>query len=227
MRIICIIGKTASSKDTVATGLMEYGIQPIISYTSREKRPTETDGKEHFFVTSKKIREIVSDKSKLLGYMYNEKTGREYCATIDGLDKDETYSYIINPEAFYEMAGRIKDPSIIFSVIYCDLDENTIRKRAIGRGDDPEAVDARIEEERFEFNNFKDLFFPFGMDARTRVDENEPFDVMYRLDTSCDMETLKKRVHLIAMSMNLVKYTSDELNSILGGEKYRGKVRSN
>ena len=65
------------------------------------------------------------------------------------------------------------------------------------------------------------------MDARTRVDENEPFDVMYRLDTSCGMETLKKRVHLLAMSMNLVKYTSDELNSILGGEKYRGKVRSN
>ena len=214
MRIICIIGKTASSKDTVATSLMEYGIQPIISYTSREKRPTETDGKEHFFVTSKKIREIVSDKSKLLGYMYNEKTGREYCATIDGLDKDETYSYIINPEAFYEMAGRIKDRSIIFSVIYCDLDEDTIRKRAIGRGDDPEAVDARIEEERFEFNNFKALVFPFGMDTRTRVDESEPFDVMYRLDTSCDMETLKKRVRLFAMSIGLTKYTSDELNSI-------------
>ena len=44
--IICIVGKTGTGKDTIAKYLYnKYGIDAICSYTTREKRDYETDGK--------------------------------------------------------------------------------------------------------------------------------------------------------------------------------------
>ena len=52
-RILIIMGKTSSGKDTVFRRVMEGVTSPlktVVTYTTRPMRPGETDGEEYFFV---------------------------------------------------------------------------------------------------------------------------------------------------------------------------------
>ena len=72
MKIIGLIGKTSSGKDTIARYLYKrYCIEPIISYTTRPMRESEVDGREHWFVDDKKMDEVLSNKTKILAFMEN------------------------------------------------------------------------------------------------------------------------------------------------------------
>ena len=190
MKIIVLMGKTASGKDTVARYLYsEYGIQPIISYTTRDKRESEIDGREHWFVDDKKMDELLEDKENLLAFMENPKTGRRYCASTQGLNKDTTYLYIINPIAYERM---IRDnPDLDTIVIFCDLPEDEIIKRAEERGDDPDIVKARLDDERDEFDSFRKNHFE---DVKDKSDENSN---LYILSTIDKKETVQKMVSFI------------------------------
>lgn len=53
-RIFCIIGKSASGKDTIFRRLVQdkqLGLKRIIPYTTRPMRSSERDGEEYFFVS--------------------------------------------------------------------------------------------------------------------------------------------------------------------------------
>ena len=57
IKLIAIIGKSASGKDTLFKSVMKNNpnLNPIIHYTSRPRRPGETDGEEYFFKTKKEF----------------------------------------------------------------------------------------------------------------------------------------------------------------------------
>lgn len=154
MKIIGIIGKTASGKDTVMRYLQkQYQIDPIVSYTTRKPRESEINGREHWFVDDMKMDDLLSNKTEILAFMENPKTNRRYCSSIHGLDEDRTYTYLINPIAWERMVAE--HPEIEFVGIYCDLDEKTIKNRALLRGDHSEDIEARLDDERDEFDSFK------------------------------------------------------------------------
>ena len=72
-RMICVVGRTCSGKDSLTSKAIlnanttlsnnfhiaredlntDGPYKPVISYTTREMRPEETDGKEHYFITNK------------------------------------------------------------------------------------------------------------------------------------------------------------------------------
>lgn len=59
LTIIALIGKTSSGKDTVARYIKaSYGINQIVSYTTRPMRSHETDGVEHYFVSKERMTEV-------------------------------------------------------------------------------------------------------------------------------------------------------------------------
>ena len=173
--IICIVGKTGTGKDTIAKYLYnKYGIDAICSYTTREKRDYETDGKEHWFITKDKM-DYIKNNEHMLGYTINDKTGIEYCATAESIN-DNYVVYIINPNGIKYMQKHLPE-GFVLKYIYCELDENIIEQRVLNRGDDLEVFRKRISSEREEFDTYRD---------------SKQYDIL--IDTSKDLESMYKQV---------------------------------
>lgn len=158
MRYILIIGKTSSGKDTIAKYLKyKFGVKPLVSYTTRPMRDGETDGVEHYFISKEEMKEMVDNEfESMIAYTQFPKTGYEYCALDpdpEGI-KDGCLSYIINPEGIDWMQLNYKGNNKFFSV-YVDCDEDTIRRRALNRGDGVKAIEDRLDSEREQFDKYK------------------------------------------------------------------------
>lgn len=58
-RIFCIVGKSCSGKDTIYARILEQnrpGLVPVVPYTTRPRRPGETEGQTYHFVTEERLR---------------------------------------------------------------------------------------------------------------------------------------------------------------------------
>ena len=148
-RLILLVGKTSSGKDTIARYIKDaYGINQVVSYTTRPKRPSETNGVEHIFVTDEEMDSIFATQNIIAHTEFNN---TRYCATAQQLE-DGDKVYIIDPNGVRELAGL---PLLNKVVIYVDLDEDIIVDRAIKRGDTPFDVKMRLANERKLFDDFK------------------------------------------------------------------------
>ena len=176
-KILFIVGKTSSGKDTVANYLSEkYDIPMVVSYTTRLKRDYETDGKEHYFVNDEEMDKI-EKSGGIIAYTKNDVTGIRYCATTDSI-KSDIAIYIINPDGIrWFNENGTKD--IDTYTIYVDCQEDTIRHRAYLRGDRIDTVEKRLNSERNEFNTF-----------RKELKENPSGNNMYVNNTRISKEML-------------------------------------
>lgn len=184
--ILFIVGKTRSGKDTLAKELSKNNsMKPIVSYTTRPKRDNETNGIEHWFITKEEM-EIIKTTQPMIAYTINEKTGIEYCATLQSLESDKNYTYIINPDGvkwFLSNINNFKD--LFFKVLYVDCPENLIRERGKERNDDLEVFNKRLDSEREEFNDFRDNWgsiIDYYVDTSTYSKQNT-FTVAYEIYT--------------------------------------------
>lgn len=149
--IICLVGKTCSGKDTVASYIkLKWGIDQVCSYTTRPKRSYETNGKEHRFV-SKDFMSSLKRNERLLAYYRNPETHYEYCATMGCLTED-TMIYIINPDGVVYLKKRF--PDIKVTSIYLNAPTDLLIERGIQRGDSTGVLTERLTGENKEFNEF-------------------------------------------------------------------------
>ncbi len=67
--IFCLLGKSASGKNTILSKLIKYelGLIPIICYTTRQKRINEIDGIDYHFVEKQKEIELTT-QYKVIAY---------------------------------------------------------------------------------------------------------------------------------------------------------------
>lgn len=62
INILIILGESASGKSTIEKELVNtYGLQKIISYTTREPRQGEIDGTDYHFISKEKFHELEMD----------------------------------------------------------------------------------------------------------------------------------------------------------------------
>ena len=77
-KLIFLVGKTSSGKDTVAKYISDkYGIPMVCSYTTRGMRDYEEDGVQHYFVSKERMKEILETES-IVAYVKFPKTEIEY-----------------------------------------------------------------------------------------------------------------------------------------------------
>lgn len=147
-KLIVIVGMTSSGKDTICKYIKEqYGINMVVSHTTRPMRSYETNGKEHWFDTEESFDKI--PKEHMFAYTKFPKTSYQYCAITD--DLEPVMTYILNPDGISYMK---KCSDIEFFSIYCNLPLDVIIDRATKRGDNPDLIKARIDSEKDEFLSF-------------------------------------------------------------------------
>lgn len=136
--IYLIIGASGSGKTTVTELLAhDHGLKTVWSYTTR---PPRYDGEEgHIFVSEEEF-----DR---LGEMcaYTEYNGYRYGVTSEIIDQNDIY--VIDPPGVSYLKQHYKGHKGLVT-IFLDISEEIRRKRMEARGDDPEAIERRLEMDR-------------------------------------------------------------------------------
>lgn len=138
-KIFCLMGKSASGKDTlykkICTQLEnnECDVKQIITYTTRPKRSNELEGIEYHFITPEALDSFASAGLVVEQRNYDTKYGVWSYATIhDGQIKDDNcYLVIQTPEGVKKLSEYYGDEHII--PIYVMIDDGTRLMRALMR----------------------------------------------------------------------------------------------
>ena len=143
---LLILGPSGVGKDTMINKLKEKYPNVFFkfpSYTTRKRRPEETEGVDYFFISKKEFKEMES-QGKLFGvkkyndnyYASNKSKLKKF---IDSGDKIIILNYNI------ETANSIQKDFDFNYVAILPPYEGELRKRLINRGDKPEDIEIRME----------------------------------------------------------------------------------
>ena len=149
--LFCIVGKSASGKDTLCKTLYErLGWKSICSYTDRPIRVSETQGVEHQFVSKEEMDTLLSQDNIIAETQIGE---YRYCATTDCIDND-TKLYIVDPAGVEYLSKKKEKLGINICVVYLDVDSDIRLSRALARGDVREVAEKRFNDEDKTFDDF-------------------------------------------------------------------------
>ena len=142
--MIVLAGASASGKTEVAKVLAaKYGITKIVTTTTRDKRKGEVNGVDYFFVSKERFETMIVEDLFVEYTLYN---GQMYGSTKDQIANDKCV--VIDPAGLRSYINLHNKNIVTF---YLEADEETRHKRMILRGDDPEKIKSRIENDRIAF----------------------------------------------------------------------------
>lgn len=143
--LLCIMGKTASGKDSLVNTLCQRtGLTAITSYTTRPRRNNEGD--THIFSTKEEYEQM-----KVNGNVaaYTEIAGNIYWTTIDQLYEHSVY--IIDPKGVSTLQ-QLNMPNLRLVTVYINTPDDIRKERALNkRGDDKLTFLKRDIAERDQF----------------------------------------------------------------------------
>ena len=165
IKLLCILGETASGKDSIVNEALnrqtKYNIRKVCSYTDRPMRVGETDGVEHYFVTTDEFNKLMKDRyNDIIAYtrIKNDKQkdydGYQYMAFNDELDK--SHIYIIDYEGL-KYLKKLYSNSIDIVSIYIHAPLKTRLQRASTRSDFETEFKDRVIAEEEQFKEFRKL----------------------------------------------------------------------
>ena len=129
---------------------MQFGLKPVVSYTTRGKREKETEGIENYFITPEEAR-VKLETEQILAYT---KIGEiEYFATVEALNGSNLY--IIDPIGIKYLKSHF--PKMNLNVIYIMTDEELRIKRARERDNEDfiKSFEKRNAAENEQFSEFE------------------------------------------------------------------------
>ena len=168
--LLCIMGRTASGKDSLVNKLCERtNFSQIISYTTRERRLNEGD--THIFVT-KEDYEIMRANGEVAAY--TEIAGNLYWTTIDQLYTNDVY--IIDPIGV-AVLKKLNLPNLRLVTVYINTPDTIREERAFNkRKDNKDIFRKRNLSER---NQFRDMLKEANFDyAISNIEFPKAFSVL-------------------------------------------------
>ncbi len=172
--IFCIIGKSATGKDSIYRKIIsnDKSLKPITTYTTRPKRDGERDSIEYAFVNEK---ELLDKKNKIIEKrVYHTVFGDWYYATIDDGNIKDDFNYIVigTLESYKSFINYFGKNKVI--PIYIEVEENLRYERAKKRESEQkipkyDEMERRIKADNIDFSeeNIKQL----GIDVRFKNDD--------------------------------------------------------
>lgn len=148
--LLVITGNTLSGKTTLANKLEEVGLNKIVTYTSRPMRDGEVDGVDYHFISDK---EIMRDKyiGKRFFYTAYQDEPFIYGMSMDDLMLSNYKDGVIvsDPRGLRVIKDEVGYKNVVS--IYVNVQPETIKARALHRGDSLEEVSRRIKKDYEDF----------------------------------------------------------------------------
>jgi guanylate kinase len=159
-RALLFVGPDGSGRYTLAEAIgITLQIPTVVSYTTREKRSKETNGREYHFISEEEFHEM--DKKdqfvevvKSHGIYYGIK--KSDCEQL--LRENGSFFAILSPEGC-EIFKKIFSKTLS---IFVHADKETVVKRQEKRGDDQKSIDRHLShyDEIMEYQTSCDIVIP-------------------------------------------------------------------
>lgn len=163
-KIFCLMGKSASGKDTVYKELLtdkDLKLKKIVPYTTRPIRENESNGVQYYFTDLDGMKELEATGKVIESRAYNTVHGIWYYFTVDDHQIDLTkgnYIIIGTPENFSKLCDYFGSDVVV--PIYIELDDGVRLERALSR-------------ERMQDNpKYEEMCRRFLADAKDFAEEN-------------------------------------------------------
>lgn len=153
MKNIILVGESGTGKTTAAAGLEKAGFERIITKTTRKMREGEIDGKDYFFVSPERFAEEEAAGLFAETTTYHMVTGEvKYGSTIASYFKNKAV-VVLNPQGLRQLLAK----GIPCMAIYLTAPEDVLMERLERRGDNPQEIRRRLEEDVKYFEGVKDI----------------------------------------------------------------------
>ena len=136
-KIVCLMGKSSSGKDTIYKKLLEQDrvvLQAIVPYTTRPIRAGEMDGVEYHFTDEAGFQELLGSGCVIEDRVYNTCLGmwRYFTVADDSVDLlSHSYVMICTLEAYIQMQRFYGADKVLPAMI--ELDDGERLQRALDR----------------------------------------------------------------------------------------------
>lgn len=135
-KIICLMGKSSTGKDTIYKRLLEdggLGLKTIVPYTTRPIRSGERQGVEYFFTDDAGFRRLEEQKKIIESRAYHTFYGLWRYFTVDDgqIKQEDSYIMIGTLEAYRQLQDYFGRDRIV--PIMIELDDGDRLQRALDR----------------------------------------------------------------------------------------------
>lgn len=136
-KIFCIMGKSASGKDTIYKELLEkkeLDLTPMVSYTTRPIREGEQAGVEYFFSNEEELQQFTREQKLIEVREYHTVHGVWKYFTVDdgrSQDKDKNYILIGTLESYLKLKKYYGKERVI--PLYIQVDDGVRLSRGLAR----------------------------------------------------------------------------------------------
>lgn len=171
--MIVLVGASASGKTEVARALKnKYGLTKIITHTTRAMREKEIDGVDYHFVSVEDFLNLKKDNYFVETTEYN---GNYYGTSRKEIEDNKVL--VVDPNGLHDFVA-LGDHRIV--TFFLNAAESTREKRMLLRGDHPEAIQKRLENDKtdFSYNNVGRTDFVIDTE---KISVEEVADSIYKL----------------------------------------------
>lgn len=157
-KIIALIGKAGSGKDTMMHKVLERNpnLHEIVSCTTRPRREGEVEGVNYFYLTPEQFGDKVLHDEMLEATCFNDWF---YGTSYESLRSDVTNIGVFNPAGIESLLGR---RDVIVHVFYVTASPKNRLLRQLNREKDPD-VDEIIRRYKADEQDFADLDFEYDV----------------------------------------------------------------
>jgi guanylate kinase len=150
--IFALVGHSASGKSTIERKIERFHHIPrIISYTTREPRFTEIDGKDYHFISEDEFLQTLESGKFTEHAIYRD---WYYGLSLEGINyMEKDYIVVVTPKGYYELLDKVGCDWI--RSIFINVSERNRMVRLANRGDDIDEVIRRIQSDRIDFADFE------------------------------------------------------------------------
>jgi len=155
--LIVISAPSGGGKSTICKAILEImpNVDYSISYTTRQPRINELDGKDYFFVSEKKFQELIGENDFLeYALVHNNWYGTSRSFILDKFSVNKHVIMDIDPQGARSIVASGIDVVTIF-LLPPDIDtlEDRLRKR---NTDSAETINLRLENAQHELESLEE-----------------------------------------------------------------------
>jgi len=153
--IYVLLGPTCSGKSTTLKQLVDFGYEPIITYTTRPKRKNEVDGKDYYFISERQFNHL--DKFNLLiaKNTFKNAFGTEWHYAINRQDVDLTKDLVVitDPKGYRDLVKTFGKENV--TSIYLNTNYEIRLIRGLNRQDQVNELYRRLNSDEEDFKGFE------------------------------------------------------------------------